>query len=113
MMPVEAVRDIMRRTIVTSGAVIPAADIVLNRDGARQSAKTQADGSYSFSALAPGEYRVSAAFRAFNRWIEDIEVLGSARECALVKVLHLEHAHCTAFWINHDHWQTVGRLNRH
>jgi len=58
----------------SSGAVIPAANIVLARDGARQSAKTQADGSYSFSALIPGEYRVSVAYPAFSLFEQPVAV---------------------------------------
>jgi hypothetical protein len=48
-----------------SGAVIPAAAVVLSGNGTKRVAQTQADGTYSFAGLAPGQYTVSVAFTGF------------------------------------------------
>ena len=49
-----------------SGAVIPAASVALTGAGGLQkTAQTQADGSYTFVGLAPGQYTVKAAFPGF------------------------------------------------
>jgi hypothetical protein len=55
----------------SSGAVVPAAAVTLTGPtGVKGSATTQADGSYSFASLAPGEYAVRVelpGFTAFQR----------------------------------------------
>src|SRR5437588_1981720 len=48
-----------------SGAVIPAATITLTGGGATKTAQTQADGTYVFQGLAPGEYTVHVSFPGF------------------------------------------------
>src|ERR1051326_787987 len=48
-----------------SGAVIPAADITLTGNGSSKTAQTQADGTYSFQGLAPGQYTVQVTFPGF------------------------------------------------
>jgi len=48
-----------------SGAVIPAAKVTLTGVGAAKTAQTQADGTYVFQGLAPGQYTVHAAFPGF------------------------------------------------
>jgi hypothetical protein len=69
----------LRGTVTdSSGAVIPAADVVVTRDGSRQSRTTESDGSYSFNVLAPGVYRVSVAFPAFNVFDQPIAIDSSA-----------------------------------
>ncbi len=49
----------------SSGAVIPAATVSLTRGDAKLSAKTQADGTYTFSGLAEGDYKVTIAYPGF------------------------------------------------
>ena len=39
-----------------SGAVIPAITVTLTGNGATKTAQSQADGSYSITGLAPGQY---------------------------------------------------------
>ena len=49
-----------------SGAVIPAANVALTGNGVNKTAQTQADGTYSFAGLAPGQYTVSVEFTGFS-----------------------------------------------
>src|SRR6266849_417445 len=48
-----------------SGAVIPGVPITLLGEGSAKTAKTQADGSYSFVGLAAGEYTLKAVYPGF------------------------------------------------
>ncbi len=48
-----------------SGAVIPAANVTLTGNGVTKTAQTQADGTYMFQGLAPGQYTVKVAFPGF------------------------------------------------
>jgi len=48
-----------------SGAVIPAARVTLTGNGGTRTAQTQADGAYTFQALAPGQYIVHVTFPGF------------------------------------------------
>src|SRR4051812_38706069 len=48
-----------------SGAVVPAASVTLTGGGANKTAQTQADGTYTFSGVAPGQYHVKVAFPGF------------------------------------------------
>src|SRR3981189_3283783 len=48
-----------------SGAVVPAASVTLTGSGKTRTAQTQADGSYTFPGVAPGQYHVKAAFPGF------------------------------------------------
>src|SRR3954451_21005786 len=48
-----------------SGAIIPAAVVNLTGKGVTKSAQTQADGTYTFTGLAPGQYKVKASFPGF------------------------------------------------
>src|SRR5437868_12876780 len=48
-----------------SGAVVPAANVTLTGRGVTKTAQTQADGTYTFSGVAPGQYHVKAAFPGF------------------------------------------------
>ena len=57
-----------------SGAVIPAANVSLAGSGASKTAQTQADGSYSFVGLAPGEYTVSVSFPGFAPFSKAVTV---------------------------------------
>jgi hypothetical protein len=57
-----------------SGAVIPAATVSLAGGGISKTAQTQADGSYSFPGLAPGEYTVSVTFPGFSNFSKAVAV---------------------------------------
>ena len=48
-----------------SGAVIPAAPLVISGNGANRAAQTQADGTYTVNGLAPGQYSVKVSFPGF------------------------------------------------
>ena len=48
-----------------SGAVVPAANVTLTGAGVNKTAQTQADGTYTFSGVAPGQYHVKATFPGF------------------------------------------------
>jgi hypothetical protein len=49
-----------------SGAVIPAITITLTGNGAAKTAQSQADGSYSITGLAPGQYTASVNLPGFQ-----------------------------------------------
>jgi carboxypeptidase family protein len=57
-----------------SGAVIPAADVSLVSNGSTKTAQSQADGSYTFSGLTPGQYTVSISFPGFSPFSKTITV---------------------------------------
>ena len=58
-----------------SGAVIPAASVALTgANGLQKTAQTQADGSYTFVGLAPGQYTVKAAFPGFGPFEKAVSV---------------------------------------
>ncbi len=48
-----------------SGGVIPAANVTLTGGGATKTAQSQADGSYTFNGVAPGQYTVTVRFPGF------------------------------------------------
>ncbi|MBZ5623690.1 MAG: carboxypeptidase regulatory-like domain-containing protein [Acidobacteriia bacterium] len=48
-----------------SGAVIPAASVLLKGNSVQRTAQTQADGSYTFMGLPPGQYEVMVAYPGF------------------------------------------------
>jgi len=57
-----------------SGGVIPAATVSLAGNGAAQTAQTQADGTYTFPGLAPGDYTVSLSFPGFQPFRKQVTV---------------------------------------
>ncbi len=57
-----------------SGAVIPAANVALVTAGSTRTAQSQADGSYSFSGLTPGQYTVSISFPGFSPFSKGVTV---------------------------------------
>ena len=59
-----------------SGAVIPAAAVSLTGNGTTKTAQSQADGSYTFVGLAPGQYTVSVAFPGFAPFSKPVTVTG-------------------------------------
>jgi hypothetical protein len=61
-----------------SGAVIPAAKVTLTGNGVNKTAQTQADGSYTFIGLAPGQYRVRVSFPGFANFDRTVAVTGGA-----------------------------------
>src|ERR1035441_3172504 len=59
-----------------SGAVIPAAKVTLTGRGATKTAQTQADGSYVFQGLAPGQYTVKAVLAGFATVNKQVNITG-------------------------------------
>src|SRR5580658_442713 len=58
-----------------SGAVIPAASVSLTGGGgAGKTAQSQADGSYTFVGLAPGQYTVRVAFPGFKTFEKGVSL---------------------------------------
>jgi hypothetical protein len=58
-----------------SGGVIPAATVSLAGNGAAQTARTQADGTYTFPGLAPGDYTLSLSFPGFQPFSKLVTVV--------------------------------------
>ena len=61
-----------------SGAVIPAASVSLVGNGSTKKAQTQADGSYTFVGVAPGQYTVNVVFPGFTSVAKAVTVTGGA-----------------------------------
>ena len=61
-----------------SGAVIPAATVSLTGNGVQKTAETQADGSYQFQGVTPGQYTVRAALPGFSTFSKAVTVSGAA-----------------------------------
>ncbi len=62
-----------------SGAVIPAASVSLvSSGGVTKTAQTQADGSYTFIGVAPGDYTVKVAFPGFSPFEKAVTVGAAA-----------------------------------
>src|SRR5215467_2707874 len=59
-----------------SGAVIPAATVTLTGRGATKTAQTQADGTYTFTGVAPGQYHVKVTFPGFAPVDQAVTVAG-------------------------------------
>lgn len=59
-----------------SGAVIPAANVTLTGNGATKTAQTQADGTYTFGAVTPGQYNVNVTFPGFAPVSKPVVVTG-------------------------------------
>jgi hypothetical protein len=58
-----------------SGAVIPAATVTLTGSaGVSKTAQSQAEGSYTFNGLAPGQYTVSVTFPGFTPFSRTVTV---------------------------------------
>jgi hypothetical protein len=74
-----------------SGAVVPGADVtVINAEtNLARSAKSEADGSYSFTALPLGPYRVEAVVQGFKKYVQTGIVLDVARNARVDVVLDL------------------------
>ena len=79
-----------------SGAVIPAAVIKLAGNGVQKTAQTQADGTYSFPGLAPGQYTVSVTFPGFAPCARTVSVLtGGAVQVAIQLAVTVEKQQIT------------------
>ena len=61
-----------------SGAVIPAAQVSLTGSAGAKTAQTQADGSYTFPGLAPGQYTISVNFPGFAAFTKAVTVTAGA-----------------------------------
>src|ERR1043165_610763 len=61
-----------------SGAIIPAAKVTLSGGGVNRTVQTQADGSYTFAGLAPGQYRIRVSFPGFANFDKTVAVSGGA-----------------------------------
>ncbi len=57
-----------------SGGVIPAASVSLAGHGAAKTAQTQADGTYTFTGVAPGDYTVTISFPGFQPFTKPVTV---------------------------------------
>jgi hypothetical protein len=58
----------------SSGAVIPAVNVAIDGNGVRKSTATQSDGSYTFSGLAEGNYRLSVAYPGFVVYEHEVTI---------------------------------------
>src|SRR6185312_3540245 len=75
--------SILRGTLTdASGAVIPAAKVLLTSGDNRKTADTQADGSWLFTGLASGDYTVKVEYPGFEPF-ERIITLEAARTLQL------------------------------
>ncbi|HTX38414.1 MAG TPA: carboxypeptidase regulatory-like domain-containing protein [Bryobacteraceae bacterium] len=80
-----------------SGAVIPAASVGLTSPaGASKTAQSQADGSYSFVGLAPGQYTVHVAFPGFKAFDKTVSVdAGSVLQLPIQMSINVEKQQVT------------------
>jgi hypothetical protein len=61
-----------------SGAVIPAITVTLTGGGATKTAQSQADGTYSFMGLAPGQYTARVSLPGFQPFTGTVSVAAGA-----------------------------------
>jgi len=57
-----------------SGASIPAAFLTLQNTAGKQQAQSQADGSYTFAGLKPGDYTLAVSYPGFNTFSKVLTV---------------------------------------
>ena len=62
-----------------SGGVIPAATVSLAGNGVAKTAQTQADGTYTFAGLKPGDYTVTLSFPGFQPFRKLVTVAPGGR----------------------------------
>jgi Carboxypeptidase regulatory-like domain len=80
-----------------SGAVIPAASIGLTgAGGVSKTAQSQADGSYTFVGLAPGQYTVRVVFPGFKTFEKSVSVdAGSVLQMPIQMSINVEKQQVT------------------
>jgi hypothetical protein len=80
-----------------SGAVIPAASVSLTGSGGvSKTAQSQADGSYTFVGLAPGQYTVHVAFPGFKTFDKTVSVdAGSVLQLPIQMSINVEKQQVT------------------
>src|SRR5580704_2191369 len=61
-----------------SGAVIPAITVTLTGNGATKTTQSQADGSYAFTGLAPGQYTATVNVPGFQPYTGSATVAAGA-----------------------------------
>ena len=64
-----------------SGSSVPAANVTLTGPGSNKAVKTvqtQADGSYTFSGLVPGQYTMGVVFPGFGTISKPVTEIGRA-----------------------------------
>ena len=70
-----------------SGAVIPAATVTLApASGAPKTAQTQADGTYTFAGVAPGQYNVTTSFPGFAPFSKPVTVVAGQTATVAVQL---------------------------
>ncbi len=57
-----------------SGAVVPAAAINLSGKGVQKAVQSQADGTYSFVGLPPGQYTIRTTVPGFSPFTQQVTV---------------------------------------
>ena len=74
-----------------SGGVIPAATVSLAGNGVTKTVQTQADGTYSFAGLKPGDYTVTLSFPGFQPFRKLVTVsAGAAAQVPIQLALKVE-----------------------
>jgi uncharacterized membrane protein len=63
-----------------SGASIPAAMVTVANPAGKQQAQSQADGSYTFPAVQPGDYTLSVSYPGFNPYSKALTVSAGGTE---------------------------------
>src|SRR5580658_9616752 len=61
-----------------SGAVIPAVTVTITGGGGTKTTQTQADGTYSFTGLAPGQYTTNVTYPGFAPFSKTVAVQAGA-----------------------------------
>jgi hypothetical protein len=64
----------------SSGAIIPAASIALSGKNAQKSTQTLADGTYTFSNLAEGDYKISVSWPGFATFEHPVTIHSGVAE---------------------------------
>jgi len=79
-----------------SGAVIPAVNVTLTGNGATKSVTTQADGTYTFGNVAPGQYTLSVTLAGFAPFTKPVVVTaGAAVQTAIQLAIRTEKQEVT------------------
>ena len=79
-----------------SGAVVPAANVVLSGNGTARTVQTQADGTFTFTGLAPGQYTAKIVIPGFAPVTDTVNVAAGATVPLPVKLsIQTEVQHVT------------------